>query len=144
MVRLHIIQVPYLGKSTENFAIWRQSITDLKRNPKQVPGKRCRLVTTCDRTRPRFEVPDEWANSLQSAREQPPQRAQRPEEALWLRPAPRGGRGASGRLTRARPRRRGPPLAGRGAAVLPPQLHCVAAALPAQKGRFPPPAVSST
>ena len=25
MVRLHIIQVPYLGKSTENFAIWRQS-----------------------------------------------------------------------------------------------------------------------
>ena len=72
MVRLHVEQVPYLGKSTENSAIWRQSITDLKRNPKQVPGKRCRLVTTCDRIRPWFQARDTWANGPQSTREQPP------------------------------------------------------------------------
>ena len=60
-----------------------------------------------------------------------PAGAQRPEEALWLRPAPRGGRGASGRLTRARPRRRGPPLHG----VVPPSclLSFIASRLP-----FPP------
>lgn len=43
-------------------AIRRQSTPDLKRNPKQVPGKRCHLVTTCDRTRTWFEVRDAWAN----------------------------------------------------------------------------------
>ena len=88
MVRLRIIQVPYLGKSTENFAIWRQSITDLKRNPKQVPGKRCRLVTTCGRTRPWFEVPDAWANSLHQPASSPrggPRGRKRPFVSAALR-----------------------------------------------------------